>query len=228
MLYQPAGQADSLLVLIHGGGGNERDFFCSAFLNIVDHLIAERRMAPVFIIAPCFYDPDETDKSPSSSGRAVAKFPRELRERILPLVERYLGRAFDRTQRAISGFSMGGVATWHAFVQALDLFSIFLPLSGDCWIQGEKGGGSHPTETAQALAEAVLRQNSPEFLIRAITGSKDIAYPNLDPQIRAMQQLPVFLDRLTYDVLEDGVHDYATIFRYLYNALPQLFPAQRD
>ena len=34
----------------------------------------------IAVVSPCFYDPAETDKTPSSSGRAVAKFPAELRE----------------------------------------------------------------------------------------------------------------------------------------------------
>ena len=118
---------------------------------------------------------------------------------------------------------MGGVATWYAFLQALDLFRWFLPLSGDCWACGEKGGGIAPEQTASLLAEAALRQGNPDFLIHALTGDKDIAYPNLDPQIRAMQRnAEIFGNKLKYDVLEGGVHDYETIFRYLYNALPKL------
>ena len=39
-----------------------------------------------------------------------------------------------------------------------------------------------------------------------------------------MEKYPgVFGEKLTYEVLEGGVHDYETIFRYLYNALPALF-----
>ena len=34
---------------------------------------------------------------------------------------------------------------------------------------------------------------------------------------------PVFAERMRYETLEGGVHDYETIFRYLYTALPELF-----
>lgn len=227
LLYTPARPAERILYLIHGGGGDQRAFFCPAFLNMVDHMIAEGLMAPVYMVSPCFYDPEETDKTPASSGRAVAKFPRELREEIIPLAEKAAGRRFAREERAIGGFSMGGVTTWYAFLQALDLFSLFLPLSGDCWLLGEKGGGERPAQTAEALAAAWLRQGSPAFRIHAATGTKDIAFPNLDPQLRAMQALPAFADRLIYDVLDGGVHDYETIFRYLYNLLPAEYPPAR-
>ena len=224
LLYTPAKPARDILYLIHGGGGDQYDFFRPEFLNMVDHMIADGRLAPLYIVSPCFYDPKETDKTPASSGVAVKKFIGELRERVVPLAEGRLGRAFERGNRAIGGFSMGGVTTWYAFMEALDLFRWFLPLSGDCWACGETGGGKHPEQTAKALADAVARQGQADFSIHAVTGSKDIAFPNLDAQIRAMGAYPeLFGDRLRYDVMEGGVHDYPTIFRYLYNALPGLF-----
>ena len=225
LLYTPGAPARDILYLIHGGGGNQHSFFCPEFLNLVDHMIADGVMPPVYMVSPCFYDPDETDKSPASSGVAVAKFCKELRDEIIPLAEGHIGVPFGRKNRAIGGFSMGGVMTWYAFLQALDLFYWFLPLSGDCWICGETGGGREPERTAAELAAALERQGAPDFRIHAITGSKDIAFPNLDAQIRAMAKYPEFSDeRLTYSVLENGVHDYETIFRYLYNALPGLYP----
>ena len=223
LLYEPALPADRILYLIHGGGGDEHAFFVPEFINMIDHMIADGAFAPLYIVAPCFYDADETDKHPASSGVAVAKFSRELREQILPLAEAHTGIAFDRRHRLISGFSMGGVATWYAFLQALDLFYWFLPLSGDCWICGETGGGKQPEETAMRLAGAVAAQGNLPFHIHAMTGDRDIAFPNLDPQIAAMRAYPdLFGEALEYSVLEGGVHDYETIFRYLYNALPQI------
>ena len=223
LLYTPIRPADRILYLIHGGGGDQWSFFCPAFLNMVDHMIEKGVLESLYIVSPCFYDPGEKDKSPASSGEAVKRFMRELRAEVVPLAERAVGRSFAREMRAIGGFSMGGVTTWYAFLEALDLFSQFLPLSGDCWVCGETGGGKEPEKTAKALADAYLRQGSPDFRIHAITGSKDIAFPNLDAQIRAMEQsLEVFGPRLMYEVMENGVHDYETIFRYLYNALPAL------
>ncbi len=226
LLYQPVKPARRILYLIHGGGGDQYAFFCPDFLNMVNHLIAGGKLEPLFIVSPCFYDPDETDKRPASSGVAVRAFCKELRDEIIPLAEEKAGIRCAREDRVISGFSMGGVTTWYAFLQALDLFYWFLPLSGDCWECGETGGGKYPEKTAQALADALQRQGSPDFRIHAITGSKDIAFPNLDAQIKAMGAYPgLFGDKLSYSVLEGGVHDYETIFRYLYNALPTLFPA---
>ena len=224
LLYAPIEPANRILYLIHGGGGDQHSFFRPEFLNMVDHMVGSGILKPLYIAAPCFYDPAETDKSPASSGIAVKGFCKELREQIIPLAEAHIGISFSRENRAISGFSMGGVTTWYAFLQALDLFYWFLPLSGDCWVCGETGGGKYPEKTAMELVSAVGRQGAPDFRIHAITGSKDIAFPNLDAQIKAMEKYTaVFGDKLKYEVLEGGVHDYETIFRYLFNALPGLF-----
>lgn len=224
LLYTPVKPAEHILYLIHGGGGDQYSFFRPAFINMVDHMMDSGELAPVFIVSPCFYAPDETNKTPGSSGQAVKIFCKELREQIMPLAENHIGKSFSREDRAIGGFSMGGVTTWYAFLQALDLFYWFLPLSGDCWACGEKGGGEKPDETARALIAALECQGSPDYRIHAITGSKDIAFPNLNGQILAMQKYEkVFGEKLRYEVLENGVHDYETIFRYLYHALPDLF-----
>ena len=222
LVYTPQGKAKNILYLIHGGGGDQQAFFCTRFLNMIDNMIENGDLEPLYIVSPTYYDPDETDKTPANSGIAVEKFSRELREEIIPRVEAFCGLKAERTQRAVGGFSMGGVATWYAFLQALDLFYWFMPLSGDCWICGEKGGGDKPEGTARLLAEAAKE----DFRIHAVTGTKDIAFPNLDPQIQAMRAFPQafrFGENIRYDLLEGGVHDYETIFRYIFNALPGFF-----
>ena len=128
LLYTPTKPAQHILYLIHGGGGDQHSFFCPPFLNMIDHMIESGSLDPLYVVSPCFYDPKEKDKTPASSGIAVKRFISELREQIIPTVERQIGQLFEREARAISGFSMGGVTTWYAFLQALDLFYWFLPL----------------------------------------------------------------------------------------------------
>ena len=42
LLYTPAREAERILYLIHGGGGDQHAFFCPDFLNMVDHMIKLR------------------------------------------------------------------------------------------------------------------------------------------------------------------------------------------
>ena len=46
---------------------------------------------------------------------------------------------------------MGGVTTWYAFIDNLDLFRYFMPMSGDCWSFGEIGSIPYQKETAALL-----------------------------------------------------------------------------
>lgn len=242
LVYLPHGydenRAYDTLYLIHGGGGSPESFFSKEFLAMLDHMIASGQLKPLIVVSPTYYRPDETDKTPDSSGRAVAIFARELKADIIPAVERRFhtfaeitdpaGQRASRDHRAIAGFSMGSVTCWYAFLDALDAFRWFMPLSGDCWLYGSLGGSSHSEETARALAEAVGRQGftPADFRIHTITGTKDIAYPNETAQIDAMRAWPEvfrFGDNIDYDLLEGGVHDYANIHRYIYNALPAFF-----
>ena len=245
LVYLPHGydetKAYDVLYLIHGGGGGPESFFSKEFLSMLDHMIASGELNPLIVVSPTYYRPDETDKTPGSSGKAVAIFARELKADVIPAVEsrfHSFAKATDaagirasRDHRAIAGFSMGSVTCWYAFLDALDAFRWFMPLSGDCWICGELGGSSHAEETARALAEAVAKQGfTPEdFRVHAITGTKDIAYPNETAQIDAMRAFPNvfrFGGNIDYDLLEGGVHDYPNIHRYIYNALPGFFAAK--
>ena len=172
LVYLPHGydetKAYDVLYLIHGGGGGPESFFSKEFLSMLDHMIASGELNPLIVVSPTYYRPDETDKTPGSSGKAVAIFARELKADVIPAVEsrfHSFAKATDaagirasRDHRAIAGFSMGSVTCWYAFLDALDAFRWFMPLSGDCWLYGSLGGSSHSEETARALAEAVGRQ----------------------------------------------------------------------
>ena len=62
LLYTPCAPAGRILYLIHGGGGDQRSFFCPEFLNMIDHMIDSSILDPLYIVSPCFYDPAEKDK----------------------------------------------------------------------------------------------------------------------------------------------------------------------
>ena len=236
--YDETDQPLNVLYLIHGGGGSQESFLSGEFPRLLDHMIDSGELAPLIVVSPTYYSPDETDKTPVRSGEVVAVFPRELKTDVIPAVERRFracapaldeaGLRASRDHRAIGGFSMGSVTTWYAFLDALEAFRWFMPLSGDCWLYGRLGGSSHAEETARALAEAVAKQGfTPgDFRIHAVTGTKDIACPNETAQIDAMRAFPAvfrFGENIDYDLLEDGVHDYPNIWRYIYNALPAFF-----
>lgn len=223
--YDNSDRRYNTLYLIHGGGDSPASWFGSDDLlkNLLDHMIADGKLEPLIVAAPTYYEDGCTRKGIADSHAAVKAYGPVLRNVVVPLIEKTFRTAPGRGHRAIGGFSMGGVTTWFAFLEAMDLFRWFLPLSGDCWAFGELGGSSHAAETAALLADHARGQ---DFYLHALTGTEDIAYPNLNAQIEAMQAYRKEFrggENFFYSLLEGGVHQYPDIRRYLYHALPDLF-----
>ncbi|MCM1193963.1 MAG: alpha/beta hydrolase-fold protein [Acetatifactor muris] len=251
-VYLPYGYEDEntydILYLMHGGGGSAETCFggegqSSELKAVLDNLIANGEMKPLIVVTPTFYPMGNTDAGVSYAGDLVKLFPDELVNDLIPAVEsRYStyadsvdddGLKASREHRAFGGFSMGSVTTWYTFMEKLDYFKYFLPISGDCWTIAMQGGGSAPEETAEALQAAFLGSGygTEDFYIYEITGSDDIAYPMMQAQTEAMSRLSdtfVFgadesSGNICFCVKEGGIHDYANVRQYLYHMLPELW-----
>ena len=243
-VYLPFGYSDEqkypVLYLIHGGGGNPDAWLdCSMIKNALDASFAEGRARPFITVFPCFYnqEPVRTGRVDEAVERGhVLRFQQELRNDLIPAVDSTFSTDASRKNRAIGGFSMGGVTTWFAFLENLDLFSVFMPLSGDCWQFGGLGGGKETEKTVRYIHDRVLAQGfgKDDFRIFAGTGSEDIAYPNLTPQIEGMKQAEdLFLfsenpleGNLHYVVMEGAPHTYEKVYQHVYHYAPVLFPAE--
>lgn len=223
--YDKSAERYNTFYLLHGGGGDEHSFFSKdgKLKNMLDHMIANGDIKPLIVVAPTYYPPGRKNDGIAYSGDAVKEFGPVLLWTVLPEIEKHYRTTEDRMGRGVGGFSMGAVATWYILMAGTDHFHWFMPMSGDCWICGERGGGLHASQTAGLLAAALRGK---DFYLHALTGDKDIAYPNLDPQIKAMKEFSdVFGKKIKYSVLPDGVHDYPDIRRYIYNTLPEFFKA---
>ena len=238
----------NILYLMHGGGGNPDAWLdASAIKNELDHAFMEKEAEPFIVAFPTYYEKgaksDKNEHSPAGDGEKVLAFQKELREAVIPAVEGtvrtyadttdFEGLKASRKHRGFGGFSMGSVTTWYAFLCNLDIIADFLPLSGDCWVVETMGGNKHPEETAEKLCESVKEKGytKDDFRIFAATGTEDIAYPNLTPQIEAMKAFPEVFDfnedyeqgNFHYLTVEGYYHTYPSVAEYVYNYMPYLF-----
>lgn len=237
----------NILYLMHGGGGNADAWLDTCQIkNMLDYSFDAGEADPFIVVFPSYY-PDNFgrrgDRESNNEQQNVLFFQGELRDVLIPAVESKLNVYAESTSpedlkaarehRAFGGFSMGGATTWYVFLNCLDLFVNFVPMSGDCWVIEPLGGHSHPVETAAALREHVLTSGfaPTDFKIFSATGTEDAAMNNLPPQIEVMKTLT---DVFTYSenfaegnlhfYAEEGfVHAYECVFHYLYNYLPYLF-----
>jgi enterochelin esterase-like enzyme len=229
----------NVVYLMHGGGEDENLLFGGPGQNkelkvIIDNMIAKGDIEPAIFVTPSFY-----------KGRNdVAYFHEELSRTLIPLVETkyntYLksksteDMKASREHRAFGGFSMGSVCTWYTFINCLDYIKYYMPLSGDCWELGSTAGSSKSRETAEYLANVARKSayKAPQdYKLFCATGSDDIAYPNMRPQIDEMKKIT---DTFMYSgdpvkgnfyfmVCNGGTHEWRYINQYIYNILPDLF-----
>ena len=247
LIYLPAGYDEkdtktqyNILYLMHGGGGNENQYFRGAgqnsqAKNVFDNMIAKGDIKPLIVVTPTYNVPYSSDQNSSSMNFHV-----ELVKDLIPAVEKQFhtyakdvtkeGIHASKWHRAFSGFSMGGVCTWAVFDHCIDQIGCYIPISGDSWVAGTFQGEAN----AKYLAETFkLTGYTPkDFLVYAGCGSSaDMAYGNLTPQIDAMKKLTDifkycdnFKDGNLYQAIsEKSGHDNTTIMNILYNGLPKMF-----
>ena len=230
--YDPS-QVHDYFYLLHGGGGSAESLFGREgdnvdIKNAVDHLIQNGEIPPVVLVAPTYYTEKFNDKTPEGSGHAVLAFQKELVEDLIPAIE---GRnRMPRERRYIGGFSMGAVTTWYALQYNLDHFYTFLPMCGDSWALGMKGGGIDPEGTVKTLEKAIEDQGygRDDFFIFGMNGSRDISEPNMSPMFDYIEKNPALLDmggdgNAMYLLQEGGLHSADFAKQYFFFALKEIY-----
>lgn len=151
IVYLPYGYSENerynVFYLMHGGWSNETTWLGTperpgTFKNVIDHAVSDGKMKPFIIVCPTY-----NNESPSDSGdytlaygTLTVNYHNELMNDLIPAVEGTYSTYADnvtpegikasRDHRAFGGFSMGSVATWHTFLNCLDVFRYFMPSSG--------------------------------------------------------------------------------------------------
>ncbi len=252
-VYLPYGYDENkqynILYLMHGGGGSPDAWLdCAQIKNALDRGFDEGRAEPFIVVFPTYYSqlPSEHRQEgvdASWENGQILVFQKELREDLIPAVENRFstyaedttpeGLAKSRLHRGFGGFSMGGGVTWYVFLYNLEAFSVFLPLSGDCWELQPMGGRLVPEETAKVLAERTRAKGmtDKDFRIYGGTGDKDMGLDNMKPMLKAMTAYP---DRFVFEedpakgnlhltVKEDAVHAYEQVYHHVWHYMPYLF-----
>lgn len=251
MAYLPYGYDESsepynVLYLPHASSGSPKNYLdtdrTTPFQCLLDHMIASGELAPLIVVAATYY-PSEgyTQFLPlEEQVKVAAAFPRELVEDVIPAVEGTL-RTFapstgaqdvraSREHRAVAGFSLGGTATWYVFLQQMQAFRWFLPISEASWADGEGGTGGiwNSDMSARVLYDAVLAQGfgKDDFRLYVATGTEDEAFDVSTKQmISLLEYADLFQpgDNTSCSMMIGGTHTISALYTYLYHILPDLF-----
>ena len=245
-VYLPYGydQGDSstrynILYLQHGAYGNERTWmyeYGDSFKNMIDHMIEDKLIPPLIIVMPYLPSGNEWyhDTTPIF-------YSGELKNDLMPAVEAHYhtyaentsdaGFEASRSHRAFGGFSAGGATTWRVFLDGMDRFEYFMPMSGGLTLGGD---GSTDVEDATLIADAAAASGygKREYYVFSATGTRDVAYQGLTAQMEYMKTLTDAFDytqtgfadgNLMYYTVEGNRHDYQYTYEYVFNGLQCLF-----
>ncbi len=229
----------NILYLQHGAYGNERTWmyeYGNNFKNMIDHMIEDELIPPLIIVMPYLTSGNEWyhDTTPIF-------YSGEIKNDLMVAIESYyhtyandttdIGFESSRSHRAFGGFSAGGTTTWTVFLEGIDRFEYFMPLSGGLTLGGN---GSTGEIDASELANVVESSgyNKKEYFIFAATGTNDVAFQGLTAQIEAMKTETNAFDytdtgfedgNLMYYTVEGNRHDYQYTYEYVFNGLQCLF-----
>lgn len=118
--YDRSGSSYPVLYLLHGNGEAQNGWVMNGRANIIlDNGIAEGRVSPMIVVMPQGHALQGANVGPlvriaGETGMFSPRFPRDLLEDVIPLVERTYRVKTGPEHRAIAGLSMGGA-------QALDI-----------------------------------------------------------------------------------------------------------
>ncbi len=209
-----------VLYLLHGNGEAQNGWVMNGRANIIlDNLIADKKAQPMIVVMPQGHALQGANVGPlvrlaGETDMFSKRFPQDLLQDVIPLVERNYRVHGDADRRAIAGLSMGGGQALSIGLARPDLFHYVLSFSGAV-------GGSFmnaEAEFSEALSKpAVL--NSRLRLLWVSCGKQDFLY-------QANRQFVDMLKGKGVKVLfreTDGSHVWSVWRNYLNETAPMLF-----
>ncbi len=221
-LYTPPGYDEKtatnypVLYILHGGGEDERGWATQGKTDIIlDNLIADGNAVPMIVVMP---DANIGTPGFNAFGDGNLKlFENELKQSIIPLVEKNYRTQKDAKGRALAGLSMGGLHTLYTGINNTDLFSS-LGVFSSGWIL--------PMQKNVAEAQYALMKNNADKINKNIStffismgGQEDIAFENCRIMRSKFDEIGV---RYLYSEYPGG-HTWPVWRHDLYRFAPLLF-----
>ncbi len=130
LIYTPPGYSKNqkypVLYLLHGIGGNEREWQRGGLADVVlDNLHADKKVAPMIVVMPNGRATAEELPRGQFRGQsqAFAAFENDLLKDLIPYIEANYSVQADREHRALAGLSMGGGQSLNFGLAHLDTFA---------------------------------------------------------------------------------------------------------
>ncbi|QDH81069.1 esterase [Echinicola soli] len=218
-LYTPPGYDQDtdreypVLYILHGGGEDERGWAQQGKTDLIlDNLIAEGKSSPMLVVMP-----DGNMPVAAFEERGLQLFENELKNAIIPHMEKHYRVLEGAENRALAGLSMGGIQTLYVGINNTDLFSC-LGVFSSGWIsqrqstiaEGQYGFMKENTEKIN---------NDLSLLWISMGGEEDIAHDNCEKMLGEFDKMGIEYRYSEYP----GGHTWPVWRHDLYAFAPLLF-----
>lgn len=218
-IYTPAGYDENtdqkypVLYLMHGGGEDERGWATQGKTDLIlDNLIADKKAVPMIIVMP-----DGNIPVSSFGADALIAYENEMKQAVIPFVEKTYRVKTDAGSRALAGLSMGGLQTLYAGVNNTDLFA-YLGVFSSGWISDRQAEVANQQYDFMKFNSDKINSNLKQFWI-AMGGKEDIAYKNCQEMMKKLDELKINYKYSEYP----GGHTWPVWRNNIYNFAQLLF-----
>jgi enterochelin esterase-like enzyme len=204
-----------VLYILHGGGEDERGWATQGRTDLIlDNLIAEKKAKPMLIVMP-----DGNFGSGGLAGfgeQSLRQFENELKQVIIPFVDKNYRTETDAKNRALAGLSLGGLQTLYAGIRNTQLFS-WLGVFSSGWFSNQPALANPQYEYMKNNAAAI--NGNLKSLWISMGGKEDIAYSNCKIMMTKFDEMGIKYSYTEYP----GGHTWPVWRNNLYNFAQVLF-----
>jgi enterochelin esterase-like enzyme len=149
---------------------------------ILDNLIAANKAKPMLIVMP-----DGNVNAQGFGENTLRMFEREMKQGIIPFVEKNYRAESGSGNRALAGLSMGGIQTLYVGINNTDLFS-YLGIFSSGWIMpSQKDLADQQYDFMNKNLDKI--KNNLKLVWVGIGGKEDIAYNNCQAMISRFDEM---------------------------------------
>jgi enterochelin esterase-like enzyme len=204
-----------VLYILHGGGEDERGWAMQGKTDLIlDNLIAGKKAKPMLVV---MMDGNVGGGGQGGFGeQALRMFENELKNAVIPFVEKNYRTETGANNRALAGLSMGGLQTLYAGIKNTPMFS-YLGVFSSGWFANQPAL-TDPQYGFMKTNAATINNNLKSFWI-AMGGKQDIAYNNCKVMLAKFDEMGI---KYTYSEYPGG-HTWPVWRNNLYNFAQLLF-----
>ena len=222
-IYTPPGYDSAVndkypvLYILHGGGEDETGWATQGKANLIlDNLIAEKKATPMLIVMPDA-NLGAGGFNPNAIENGMKLFEREMKEAIIPFVEKNYRAKNNAGDRALAGLSLGGLHTLYTGINNTDMFA-YLGVFSSGWIIPMMNSFAD-VQYAYIKDNADKINNNLKALWISEGGPEDIAYKNGQIMVKKLNELNIKYTYYDYP----GGHTWPVWRNDLYNFAQLLF-----